>query len=419
MKEFITSPLEQFYVLSAYDFSLVDLSCFEKISSGLLITLSKPIDFLISFTGGESPGTASESSSNIVWFYLSSFFLLHRKLSTIFLALIVFISNFLTTPIFYLSLVLGQIIWFIPNFYVNLFDFYFSWYYTYDLLAETAVEGSELSNLAWLNGNDLASSTFDTQFFILETFLSPYLTFYNATLSNLVALSTKDFSYLIISLNTSSIWLTLAFFSLTFLMLTTVFSVNLVAVNRWQTLFELFYGVILGLVKDNVGEKGLKFFPLIFTTFMLILGCNLLGMIPYSFTVTSHLIITFTTALAIFAGMNIIGILKHRKHFLSLFFPPGAPVALAPLLVIIEFVSYVFRVVSLSVRLFANLMSGHTLLKILASFSWGVVSFWGIFIIPIVIIFIVTGLEMAIAFLQAYIFAVLLCIYLHDAFNLH
>jgi len=131
----------------------------------------------------------------------------------------------------------------------------------------------------------------------------------------------------------------------------------------------LFYGVILGLVKDNVGEKGLKFFPLIFTTFMLILGCNLLGMIPYSFTVTSHLIITFTTALAIFAGMNIIGILKHRKHFLSLFFPPGAPVALAPLLVIIEFVSYVFRVVSLSVRLFANLMSGHTLLKILASFS--------------------------------------------------
>jgi ATP synthase subunit 6 len=92
-------------------------------------------------------------------------------------------------------------------------------------------------------------------------------------------------------------------------------------------------------------------------------------MIPYSFTVTSHLIVTFTTALAIFAGMNIIGILKHRKHFLSLFFPPGSPVALAPLLVIIELVSYVFRVISLSVRLFANLMSGHTLLKILAGFS--------------------------------------------------
>jgi ATP synthase subunit 6 len=254
---------------------------------------------------------------------------------------------------------------------------------------------------------------------LLETFLSPCLTVYNATIDNFLALSTKDFSYLIVSLNTSSIWLILAFVSLSFLFLTSVVSVNLVATNRWQTLLEMFYQVILGVVKENAGEKGIKFFPLIFTTFMLILGCNVLGMIPYSFTVTSHLIITFTTALAIFAGMNILGILKHRKHFLSLFFPPGAPVALAPLLVLIEFVSYVFRVLSLSIRLFANLMSGHTLLKILASFSWGMVSIYGIFVIPIVIIFIVTGLEMAIAFLQAYIFAVLLCIYLNDAFNLH
>jgi ATP synthase subunit 6 len=213
--------------------------------------------------------------------------------------------------------------------------------------------------------------------------------------------------------------LILSFISLSFLFLKSVFYVNIVATNRWQTLLEMFYQVILNVVKENAGEKGIKFFPLIFTTFMLILGCNVLGMIPYSFTVTSHVIVTFTTALAIFAGMNILGILKHRKHFLSLFFPPGAPVALAPLLVLIEFVSYVFRVLSLSIRLFANLMSGHTLLKILASFSWGVVSIYGIFVLPIVIIFIVTGLEMAIAFLQAYIFAVLLCIYLNDAFNLH
>jgi len=92
-------------------------------------------------------------------------------------------------------------------------------------------------------------------------------------------------------------------------------------------------------------------------------------MIPYSFTVTSHLIVTFTSALAIFVGMNILGMLKHKKHFLSLFFPPGAPIGLAPLLVFIEFVSYIFRVLSLSIRLFANLMSGHTLLKILATFS--------------------------------------------------
>jgi ATP synthase subunit 6 len=131
----------------------------------------------------------------------------------------------------------------------------------------------------------------------------------------------------------------------------------------------MFYQIVLNIVKENAGEKGIRFFPLIFTTFMLILGCNLLGMIPYSFTVTSHLIITFTSALAIFTGMNILGILKHKKHFLSLFFPPGAPLGLAPLLVFIEFVSYIFRVLSLSIRLFANLMSGHTLLKILATFS--------------------------------------------------
>jgi len=199
----------------------------------------------------------------------------------------------------------------------------------------------------------------------------------------------------------------------------TLSSVKLVATNRWQTLLEMFYQIVLNIVKENAGEKGVRFFPLIFTTFMLILGCNFLGMIPYSFTVTSHLIVTFTCALAIFTGMNILGILKHKKHFLSLFFPPGAPTALAPLLVFIEFVSYIFRVLSLSIRLFANLMSGHTLLKILATFSWGVVSFWGIYVIPILIIFIVTGLELAIAFLQAYIFAVLLSIYLNDAFNLH
>jgi ATP synthase subunit 6 len=131
----------------------------------------------------------------------------------------------------------------------------------------------------------------------------------------------------------------------------------------------MFYQMILNVVNENAGVKAKKFFPLIFTTFVIILTCNLIGMIPYSFTVTSHLIVTFSTALAIFTGINILGILKHGKHFLSLFFPPGAPMALAPLLVLIESISYIFRVLSLSIRLFANLMSGHTLLKILATFS--------------------------------------------------
>lgn len=129
------------------------------------------------------------------------------------------------------------------------------------------------------------------------------------------------------------------------------------------------YTVILGVVNENAGPKLVRYFPVIFTTFLMILACNLAGMIPYSFTVTSHLIVTFCMALATFIGLNAIGIMKNRTHFLSLFFPPGAPIALAPLLVFIELVSYVFRVLSLSIRLFANLMSGHTLLKILSGFA--------------------------------------------------
>jgi ATP synthase subunit 6 len=139
--------------------------------------------------------------------------------------------------------------------------------------------------------------------------------------------------------------------------------------NSWQSALEMIYSVILNVVNENAGPRLIKYFPLIFTIFMIILACNLLGMIPYSFTATSHLIVTFCTALAGFVGLNVIGIMKNRTHFLSLFFPPGAPIALAPLLVFIELVSYVFRVLSLSIRLFANLMSGHTLLKILSSFA--------------------------------------------------
>ena len=128
------------------------------------------------------------------------------------------------------------------------------------------------------------------------------------------------------------------------------------------------------MVADNAGPKGRKFFPLIFTTFMIIPICNIQGMIPYSFTVTSHSIVTFSLALAISIGINILGVLKNGRHFLSLFFPPGAPLPLAPLPVSIESVSYVFRVLSLSIRLFANPMSGHTLLKILSGFAWAAVS---------------------------------------------
>lgn len=129
------------------------------------------------------------------------------------------------------------------------------------------------------------------------------------------------------------------------------------------------YTFVLSLLTENVGEKGVKYFPIFFATFMFLFFCNLLGMIPYSFTVTSHIVITFGLAMALFIGINIIGIRTHGFHFLSLFLPAGAPLAMAPLLVMIELVSYSFRVISLAVRLFANMMAGHTLLKIIAGFG--------------------------------------------------
>ena len=137
-----------------------------------------------------------------------------------------------------------------------------------------------------------------------------------------------------------------------------------------QTMFEFLYEFIFFTVlSENVKKNGSYFFPMLFTIFSFILFCNLLGMIPYSFTVTSHIVITLGLAMMAFFSINIIGIKTHGVHLLSLFLPPGAPLALAPLLVMIELVSYSFRVISLALRLFANMMSGHCLLKILAGFA--------------------------------------------------
>jgi ATP synthase subunit 6 len=193
--------------------------------------------------------------------------------------------------------------------------------------------------------------------------------------------------------------------------------------NRWQSIIEMIYEFVQNMVYEALQEKSNHFFPIIFTTFTFVFGCNLLGMIPYTFTVTSHIIFTFSLGMIIFIGLNIIGLKKHGLHFFSLFLPPGAPLALALLLVPIELISYVFRVIALSVRLFANMMAGHTLLKILATFAWKMLTIGGIFLIiqlfPLAIIIAITGLELAIAFLQAYVWTTLTCLYLSDALNLH
>lgn len=193
--------------------------------------------------------------------------------------------------------------------------------------------------------------------------------------------------------------------------------------NKWQAVTEIIYEFIQRMIMDSIGFSGSKFFPFLFITFCFVFSCNILGMIPYTFTVTSHIIFTFSLGMVTFVGLNIIGLKNHGLHFFSLFIPPGSPLALAPLLVPIELISYIFRVFALSVRLFANMMAGHTLLKILATFGWKMISFGGIFlflqIIPVAIIIAITGLEIAIAFLQAYVWTTLICLYLNDVLHLH
>jgi ATP synthase subunit 6 len=194
--------------------------------------------------------------------------------------------------------------------------------------------------------------------------------------------------------------------------------------SAWQSCAEFVYEFIyFNVLSENVKKNGPLYFPFLFTIFTFIFFCNLMGMIPFSFTVTSHIVITLGLAIMAFFGINVIGVKTHGFHMLSLFLPAGAPLALAPLLVIIELVSYSFRVVSLALRLFANMMSGHCLLKILAGFAWTMLSAGGVLSIihflPLVVIFAIVGLELSIAFLQAYVFTVLLCIYLNDAISLH
>lgn len=186
--------------------------------------------------------------------------------------------------------------------------------------------------------------------------------------------------------------------------------------GRWQSLAEISYEFVANMIRDNVGQEGRKYFPFIFTLFMFVLFGNLLGLVPYSFTFTSHIIVTFTLAAVVFIGVTIIGFKKHGLHFLSFLMPAGVPMFMAPLIIPIEILSYFTRPVSLSLRLFANMTAGHTMLKVFAGF----VALLGVLgVVPLMLVAALTGLELIIAFLQAYVFTILTCVYLNDALHLH
>lgn len=194
--------------------------------------------------------------------------------------------------------------------------------------------------------------------------------------------------------------------------------------GRLQSLAEIFYEFVANMVRDNAGHDARPYFPFVFSIFMFVLFGNLVGMIPFTFTFTSHIIVTFTLAATVFVFVTVLALMKHGLHFFSFFMPHGAPVALAPILIPIEVISYLMRPVSLSIRLFANMMAGHTMLKVFAGFTVMMISGLGAVgflagIVPLAINIALTGFEFLVAFLQAYVFSILTCLYIRDALELH
>jgi F-type H+-transporting ATPase subunit a len=190
--------------------------------------------------------------------------------------------------------------------------------------------------------------------------------------------------------------------------------------GRFQSMAEVSYAFVAGMVRSNAGAEGMKFFPLVFSLFMFILVSNVIGIIPYTFTVSSHIIITVALALLVFFTVLIYGFYKNGLKFLRIFVPPGIPIYILPLVVAIEFISFLSRPLSHSVRLFANMLAGHITLKVFAGFvallgtSLGAVGWIG-GMLPLAMTVALTALELLVAFLQAYVFAILTCIYLNDA----
>ncbi len=186
--------------------------------------------------------------------------------------------------------------------------------------------------------------------------------------------------------------------------------------GRLQSLAEVSYEFVADMVESNVGHEGMPYFPFIFSLFMFILFANLLGLIPYSFTVTGQIIVTFALATVVFIGVTIIGFIRHGLHFLRFFVPEGVPKLLLIILVPIEVLSYFIRPFTLSIRLFANMLAGHTMLGIFAGFA-ALVGIFAIF--PLAIDVLLLALELLVAVLQAYVFAILSCLYLNDAIHMH
>ncbi|MEM7620270.1 MAG: F0F1 ATP synthase subunit A [Pseudomonadota bacterium] len=228
-----------------------------------------------------------------------------------------------------------------------------------------------------------------------------------------------EFAGLDVSFTNSSLWMIIAVVLTSALFVISIQGRSLIP-GRAQSVAELYYEFVHNMVRNGVGADGMKFFPFVFTLFTFILMCNMLGMIPWSFTVTSHIIVTFALALLVMSVVILYGIYKNGVGFLKLFVP-DVPVWLLPVLIPIEIISFLSRPVSLSVRLFANMLAGHITLKVFAGFviSMAALGPLGVLgaVMPLLLTLAMTMLEFLVAFLQAFVFATLTCMYLHDALH--
>ena len=226
-----------------------------------------------------------------------------------------------------------------------------------------------------------------------------------------------------ISITNSTIFMLLAILTWQYLIKINIVDNGTVVPHRWQSVIELVYENIFNIVKQNIGKEGYKYFPFILTLFVWIALMNLYGVVPYTFSPTSHIIVTFGLSLSIFLGVTLLGFVNHATDYFAMFLPAGSPMWLAPFLVIIEFISHGAKAVSLGVRLAANITAGHLLFGILSGFCWTMLTTGGFLavlsIFPLFIVLFITVLEMGVAVVQAYVFCVLTSIYINDSIHLH
>lgn len=224
-----------------------------------------------------------------------------------------------------------------------------------------------------------------------------------------------------LSYTNSALWMTIGVIVST-MFLTIAMGRKSLVPGRGQVFAEMLYEFIAGMIRENIGSEGRKYFPLIFTIFIIVLMGNVLGLIPYSFTYTSHIVVTFALAAIVFFSVVILGLMRHGTHFFSLFLPPGVPMWLWPLIIPIELISFLIRPVTLSVRLFANMMAGHLMLKVFAGFSVAMIGAGAVGVVgsafPMLFNTVLTAFEFLIALIHAYVFTVLSCIYLKDTVDL-